>query len=42
MKTLFLRFAKDVSGATPVECGLVASLVGVVLVGGASLLSMKV
>jgi pilus assembly protein Flp/PilA len=42
MKTLFLLFAKDNSGATAVECGLVASLVAVVLVGGASLLRMKV
>ena len=42
MKTLFLRFAKDTSGVTAVECGLVASLVAVVLVGGASLIRMKV
>ena len=42
MKTLFLRFAKDTSGVTVVEGGLVASLVAVVLVGGISLLRMKV
>ena len=42
MKTLLLRFARDTSGVTVVEGGLVASLVAVVLVGGASLLRMKV
>ena len=32
MKNLFARFAKDESGATAIEYGLIAALVAVVLV----------
>lgn len=33
MKNLFSRFAKDDSGATAIEYGLIAAIVAVVLVG---------
>lgn len=32
MKTLFARFAKDESGATAIEYGLIAAIIGVGLV----------
>jgi len=32
MKTLFQRFAKDESGVTAVEYGLIASLIAVVII----------
>jgi pilus assembly protein Flp/PilA len=35
MKTFFARFAKDESGATAIEYGLIAALIGVAIVGGA-------
>ena len=33
MKTLFARFAKDESGATAIEYGLIAALISVVCIG---------
>ena len=33
MKTLFARFAKDESGATAIEYGLIASLISVAIIG---------
>jgi pilus assembly protein Flp/PilA len=38
MKTLFVRFAKDESGATAIEYGLIATLIGVAIIAGASAL----
>ena len=38
MKTLISRFAKDESGATAIEYGLIAALVGVIIITGATLL----
>jgi pilus assembly protein Flp/PilA len=35
MKSLFARFAKDESGATAIEYGLIATLIGVALILGA-------
>ena len=37
MKTLFARFAKDESGATAIEYGLIATLIGVAIIVGAGL-----
>jgi pilus assembly protein Flp/PilA len=41
MKTLFSRFAKDESGATAIEYGLIASLIGVAIIVGATTLGGK-
>jgi len=38
MKILLARFAKDESGATAIEYGLIATLIGVAIVAGASAL----
>ena len=38
MKTIFARFLKDESGATAIEYGLIASLVGVAIIAGATTL----
>ena len=38
MKTIFQRFAKDESGATAIEYGLIASLIGVAIIAGATVL----
>ncbi|KAB2941791.1 MAG: Flp family type IVb pilin [Hyphomicrobium sp.] len=38
MKTFLARFARDESGATAIEYGLIAALIGVAIVSGASLL----
>jgi len=38
MKTLIARFAKDRSGATAIEYGLIAALIGIAIVAGASAL----
>ena len=38
MKTLFARFAKDESGATAIEYGLIAALIAVALIAGATAL----
>jgi pilus assembly protein Flp/PilA len=41
MKNLFARFAKDESGVTAIEYGLIASLIGVAIVVGATTLGGK-
>jgi pilus assembly protein Flp/PilA len=41
MKTLFARFAKDESGATAIEYGLIATLIGVAIIVGATALGGK-
>jgi pilus assembly protein Flp/PilA len=38
VKNLFNRFVKDESGATAIEYGLIASLIGVAVIVGAGLL----
>ena len=38
MQNVMARFIKDESGATAIEYGLLAALIGVGIVGGASLL----
>ncbi|CAN7732175.1 Flp family type IVb pilin [Bosea sp. LjRoot9] len=38
MTNLFARFAKDESGATAIEYGLIAALIAVVVIAGATLL----
>ncbi len=37
MKSFLARFAHDESGATAIEYGLIAALIGVAIVGGATL-----
>ena len=41
MKPLIARFAKDESGATAVEYGLIASLIGIAIIVGATALGGK-
>ncbi len=41
MKTLLIRFAKDESGATAIEYGLIATLIGVAIIVGAGALGTK-
>ncbi|MFN3624372.1 MAG: Flp family type IVb pilin [Hyphomicrobium sp.] len=36
MKTFLARFAQDESGATAIEYGLIAALIGVAIITGAS------
>ena len=38
MQTIFARFVNDESGATAIEYGLIASLVGVAIIAGATTL----
>ncbi|SEQ62030.1 pilus assembly protein Flp/PilA [Faunimonas pinastri] len=38
MKQLLSRFAKDESGATAIEYGLIAALIAVVIIGGLTVL----
>ena len=38
MTNVFARFVKDESGATAIEYGLIAGLIAVVIIGGATLL----
>jgi pilus assembly protein Flp/PilA len=38
MKNLFARFAKDDSGVTAIEYGLIATLIGVAIIVGATAL----
>ena len=38
MKTLFSRFVKNESGATAIEYGLIATLIGVAIIAGATAL----
>lgn len=42
MKNLFARFIKDESGATAIEYGLIAGLIGVVIIAGVRSLGTKV
>ncbi len=41
MKTLFQRFANDESGATAIEYGLIATLIAVALITGATALGTQ-
>ena len=41
MKSLFARFAKDESGATAIEYGLLATLIGIAIIAGASALGTQ-
>jgi pilus assembly protein Flp/PilA len=41
MKSLIVRFAKNESGATAIEYGLIASLIAVVIIGAATTLGTK-
>ena len=41
MRNLLNRFAKDESGATAIEYGLIAALVAVVIIAGLSVLGPK-
>ena len=41
MHTLINRFAKDESGATAIEYGLIATLIGVAIIAGATALGTK-
>ena len=41
MQTLLSRFAKDESGATAIEYGLIATLIGVAIIVGATALGSK-
>ena len=38
MKNLLVRFAKSESGVTAIEYGLIATLIGVAIIAGATLL----
>jgi pilus assembly protein Flp/PilA len=42
MKTIFARFLKDDSGATAIEYGLIAGLIGVVIIGALTTVGTKV
>ncbi|MGE3644890.1 MAG: Flp family type IVb pilin [Beijerinckiaceae bacterium] len=42
MKNLFARFAKDESGATAIEYGLIAGLIGVVIIGAVTALGTSI
>ena len=41
MKPLLARFAKDESGATAIEYGLIATLIGVAIIVGAGLVGTR-
>lgn len=41
MKNFFARFIKDESGATAIEYGLIAALVGVIIISGVKVLGTK-
>ena len=41
MKTIFLRFVKDESGATAIEYGLIAALIAVAAIGAMSSVGSK-
>lgn len=41
MNTLFQRFVKDESGVTAIEYGLIATLIGVAIIAGATLLGTQ-
>lgn len=42
MSKLFARFAKDESGATAIEYGLIAALIALAVISGARLLGQEV
>ena len=42
MRTIFARFLKDNSGATAIEYGLIAGLIGVVIIGALTTVGTKV
>jgi len=42
MKTFINKFAKDESGATAIEYGLIAALIAVVIIGAVSLLGENI
>jgi pilus assembly protein Flp/PilA len=42
MKTILARFLKDNSGATAIEYGLIAGLIGVVIIGALTTVGTKV
>jgi pilus assembly protein Flp/PilA len=42
MKNLFARFMQDESGATAVEYALLAALIAVVIIGGATALGTQI
>ena len=42
MTQLLSRFVKDESGATAIEYGLIAALIAVVIIGGATTLGTKI
>ncbi len=42
MKRIFARFVKDNSGATAIEYGLIAGLIGVVIIGALTTVGTKV
>jgi pilus assembly protein Flp/PilA len=41
MKNLFARFAKDESGATAIEYGLIAALIGIAIIAAATALGTQ-
>ena len=41
MKSLFARFAKDQSGVTAIEYGLIATLIAVVIISAVTLIGQK-
>jgi pilus assembly protein Flp/PilA len=41
MNKIFARFVKDESGATAIEYGLIASLIGVAIIAGVKALGTK-
>jgi pilus assembly protein Flp/PilA len=41
MANIFARFAKDESGATAIEYGLIAALIALAIIGGATALGNK-
>ena len=42
MTKIFARFAKDESGATAIEYGLIAALIALAVIGGAQLVGTEV
>lgn len=42
MKSMFYRFLADRSGATAIEYGLIATMLAVALIGGASVLGQTI
>ena len=42
MKSLAVRFAKDESGATAIEYGLIAALIAVAIIGGGRFLGQQI